>query len=507
MTTSDKRIQFVGPRHGVVTLSGYGIKVRVNRGHLIFEDGIGSARRQGRFPRVAHGLRRLVVIGADGMVSLAAFRWLADQDAAFVMLDRNGSVLAATGPVRPSDARLRRAQALAQESGAALEITRHLINQKLAGQEQVARKRLLDCETADKIFQLRAAVATTETIQAIRSLEAQAAAAYWSAWRDLPIMFPKNDLPRVPEHWRTFGTRKSPLSGSPRLAVNPPNAMLNYLYALAEAEARLAAAALGLDPGLGFLHVDSPSRDSLAADLMEAIRPHVDAYVLDWTTHELLSRKWFFEQRDGNCRLMGSFAIRLSETAPTWARAVAPFAEWIVGTLWLNIRKSPGETSPATRLTQRHRREAKGALPLPPPERMPRRGNICRDCGTSINDGSIHCRKCVLTYAKQHLVNGARSGRLAAHTAKADASRAATQRQHFLARRNWKPSDQPAWLNAEAYAKEIQPHLLGVTNTAITEALGVTKYYAIQIRHGRRRPHLRHWQALAKLVGFHDSGV
>jgi hypothetical protein len=49
------------------------------------------------------------------MVSLAALRWLADQDAAFVMLDRDGSVLATTGPVRSSDAKLRRAQALAIE--------------------------------------------------------------------------------------------------------------------------------------------------------------------------------------------------------------------------------------------------------------------------------------------------------------------------------------------------------------------------------------------------------
>ena len=113
------------PRHGVVTLFGYGIQVRVDRGHLLVEDGIGAARRQARFPRVGHGLRRLVVIGADGMVSLAALRWLADQDAAFVMLDRDGFVLATTGPVRPSDARLRRAQALAQQSGAALQITRN----------------------------------------------------------------------------------------------------------------------------------------------------------------------------------------------------------------------------------------------------------------------------------------------------------------------------------------------------------------------------------------------
>ena len=54
-----------------------------------------------------------------------------------------------------------------------------------------------------------------------------------------------------------FGARVSPLTGSPRLAATPPNAILNYLYALLESEARLAAAALGLDPGLGVLHVDT----------------------------------------------------------------------------------------------------------------------------------------------------------------------------------------------------------------------------------------------------------
>jgi hypothetical protein len=78
------------PRHGVITLFGYGIKVYVDRGHLILEDGIGADRLYARLPRVGHGLRRLVVIGADGYVSLAALRWLADQDAAFVMLERDG---------------------------------------------------------------------------------------------------------------------------------------------------------------------------------------------------------------------------------------------------------------------------------------------------------------------------------------------------------------------------------------------------------------------------------
>src|SRR5262245_9740121 len=105
------------PRRGVLTLLGYSIKVRVDRGHLLLEDGIGADRRVARLPRVGHGLRRLIVIGSDGMISLAAIRWLADQKAAFVMLDRNGSILVATGPTGPRDARLRRAQALAHISG------------------------------------------------------------------------------------------------------------------------------------------------------------------------------------------------------------------------------------------------------------------------------------------------------------------------------------------------------------------------------------------------------
>src|SRR5262249_9001242 len=146
------------PRHGVVTLAGYGISARVDRGHLLIEGGIGGVRKHARLPRVGHGLKRLVGIGSDGMVSLAALRWLADQDAAFVMLDRDGSVLITTGPVRSSDAKLRRAQALAHTSNAALRIARELISHKLSVQESVIRNKLLDSQAAQSIGKFRADV-------------------------------------------------------------------------------------------------------------------------------------------------------------------------------------------------------------------------------------------------------------------------------------------------------------------------------------------------------------
>ena len=489
------------PRHGVVTLFGYGIQVRVDHGHLLLEDGVGPDRWQQRFPRVGHGLKRLVVIGSDGMISLAALRWLADQKAAFVMLERDGSVLATTGPVRPSDARLRRAQALAHSSGAALPIARELIGRKLAGQEHVARNKLRDTATALAIARFRSAVATAQTIPEVRLLESQGAAAYWHAWHDLPIIFPKNDLSRVPEHWRTFGTRKSQLTGSPRLATNPANAMLNYLYAVLESEASLAASVLGLDPGLGFIHVDTPARDSLACDLMEAVRPKVDAYVLDWAMSQPLKREWFFEQRDGNCRLMASFVIRLSETAPMWRHAVAPVAEWVARTLWSNPRGLPRQVAPPTRLTQRHKREAKGAASFPLVERLPRRQKLCPGCGKDIRDEVAHCGQCAVEGATQRLVEAARIGREAARSPEVRARQAASQRRQAKARSSWTENSQPAWLTAEVYSKKIQPLLAGMSTSSIASRIGVSRWYAGRVRRGHP-PHPRHWVSLAGLVGI-----
>ncbi len=486
------------PRHGVVTLFGYGIQVRVDGGHLVLHDGIGPDRRYARLPRVGHGLKRLVVIGSDGMVSLAALRWLADQDASFVMLERNGKVLAVTGPVRPSDAKLRRAQALANSSGAALRISRELISQKLAAQERVARHKLLDSTTADAISRFRTELPSADSITTIRLIESQAARVYWSAWSTLPINFPKNNLKRVPEHWLSFAARVSSLTGSPQRACNPPNAILNFLYSLLEAEARLAASAMGLDPGFGVLHVDTTARDSLACDLMEPIRPQVDAYLLDWITRQPLRREWFFEQPDGNCRLMGSFALHLSETAAIWRRAVAPVAEWVARAFWSTIRKP--DTPFATRLTQNNKREAKCAPAQSPLTKVPRQQNVCAGCGKPVAHASTRCGTCATEVSRERMLEVAHQGRIASKSGESRARVSATQRRQQTARWNWNPSSQPDWLTDEVYVKEVQPLLRNSSLSKIASSIGVSLMYASDIRRGRRRPHPRHWQALAELV-------
>src|SRR5713101_4446964 len=80
------------PKHGTLTLHGFGIKMRVQSGHLEIEDGVGIERRTFRLPRVGHGLRRLVCISDDGYVSLSALTWLSGIGASFILLDRRGKV-------------------------------------------------------------------------------------------------------------------------------------------------------------------------------------------------------------------------------------------------------------------------------------------------------------------------------------------------------------------------------------------------------------------------------
>jgi hypothetical protein len=275
--------------------------------------------------------------------------------------------------------------------------------------------------------------------------------------------------------------------------------MLNYLYAVLESEARLAVTALGLDPGLGLMHKDTQVRDSLACDLIEPVRPTVDEYVLRWLTQQPLRREWFFEERTGACRLMGRLAERLSETAPIWAHAIAPLAEHVVKVLWGTTKKRERRTDPATSLTQRRRREAKGQplKPAPQPQAPPR---VCRSCGKAVLTGKHVCAKCLAGQGRERMEAIGAMGRLAAQSPKARERRSVTRRRNAAAERAWTPADQPSWLTERVYVELIRPRLKSLKPSTLMSALSVSNPYALDIRAGQRRPHPRHWRALASLV-------
>jgi hypothetical protein len=234
---------------------------------------------------------------------------------------------------------------------------------------------------------------------------------------------------------------------------------------------------------------------------MEPVRPQVDAFLVDWITREPLKRAWFLEQRDGNRRLMSALAVELSQTARIWGSAVAPFAEWVARTLWSNSRKPDGQAAPATRLTQRHKREAKGAPPFPPAERASRIQRLCRGCGKSIRAEHTYCNLCGLEGAKQRMIDAARAGRLASRSPEARAKHRASRRRHAQGISAWDPASQPAWLTAEVFRNRIQPLLAKASASAIKARIRVSAGYAGRIRQGYL-PHPRHWRALAQLVGF-----
>jgi hypothetical protein len=233
---------------------------------------------------------------------------------------------------------------------------------------------------------------------------------------------------------------------------------------------------------------------------MEPIRPQIDAYLLDWITRQPLRREWFCEQRDGNCRLAGSFGVRLSETAPVWRRAVAPIAEWVARAFWSTIRK-PDAPLP-TRLTQNNKRKTKGVPTQSPIARIPSQENICAGCGKPIRSRSSHCPDCSLKNSNCLIDRGSQIGTLdRAHSAGGGKAEESKQR-HDLARQNWSASDHASWLAEHFYEKEIQPRLKGATLSQIASVLGVSIPYASDIRRGKRRPHQRHWETLAGLVGI-----
>ena len=239
------------PKNGVLVLSGYGLRIAVERGHLAVADGIGTERRSGLLPRATCGLRRLVVLGHAGTVSLEALRWLADVGAAFVQLDADGQVIAATGPAGSDDARIRRAQALATTNGVGLELARELLREKLTGQQALLDRLLHPPETirAEVAQAAGAAGAGRRPSRRCGSPRRGRRPPTGRAWAPVAVRFATRDAGKVPAHWLTL--RLPLLDRWPTGRGWPstrPTRCSTTCYAILEAEARIACLTVGTGP-------------------------------------------------------------------------------------------------------------------------------------------------------------------------------------------------------------------------------------------------------------------
>ena len=512
------------PPGGVLVLSGYGLDVRVWRGRLRVADGIGRDRREAIIHRATGGLRRLVVLGHTGSISFEAIRWLSDVGAGYVQIDEDGRVLAAFGPIGSDRPGLRRAQAAALDLPAGTQIARTLIAAKIA--EQVRTLRELERHipvdpsswSAVEAAEGRLRVATSR--DEIRLAEAVAATAYWSAWGPLRPMWARRDTDRVPGHWRTFGSRSSPLTGGPRLAANPTNAILNYLYALLEAEASVAARVVGLDPGLGVLHADQRNRDSLSADLMEPIRPMVDRYVLELIAKRTFAMADFHETRQGVVRITPPLAGDLAATAPTWGNAVGRIAEDVARMLEDGGR----DTAPSTRGVSPSTRGASVPTPISGRNRSAGRGHAtrvdhrptlyvgrsCIQCGGPTPSGRMTCgdaceQSTRAAGLKAFVAAGTHALRVR-HTGGITVAISDTGRERLRGLASDRVRDARAWqrdhpwpTDLARFEREILPALAGVPVRELVEATGLSDVYCRRIKRGQIVPHPMWWEALARL--------
>lgn len=104
------------------------------------------------------------------------------------------------------------------------------------------------------------------------NIEAQAAKVYWSAWMADHFAGDAGAFTRI---------------AKPGLDSPPPNAMLNYGYAVLRAAMARALVGSGLLPALGIHHHHRANTFCLADDLIEPLRPMVDARV-----RSLWARGW-----------------------------------------------------------------------------------------------------------------------------------------------------------------------------------------------------------------------
>lgn len=491
---------------GVLVIDGYATNIRVERRHLRITHGHGQNRHETRIPKVGHDISRLVVLGRAGTISLDAIRWLHRTNIALVHIDTDGTVLATTAPPGRDDARLRRQQALAADTDAGLQIAQDLLTAKLAGQAEVARTQLQDNEGADRINDLRKQLATCATVADVVDLEAAAAIDYFRRWREIVgINWVAKDQDSVPQHWTRFPGRRSLSNKTANSrATDPVNALLNYCYALAESECRLACYAVGLDPGIGIIHADTPNRDSLALDLIETIRPTVDGYVLDLIEGHVFTRRDFHETDNGHTRLLQPLTHHLAATLPTWRQAVAPWAEHTAHHLAdASPHKVPKHT-PLTSTTRRRTattaatpRRRQPRNPTPTHRAAPEPPRRCIDCGDDVTHPQRKfCPDCWPAHQARAGVQGSgrareqlteESGRARRGQQISDGKRSAAERR--AAELGYQP---------DYYETTLSKQVKRLTLAEIMAATGLSQATASRIRRGISTPRPELWESLAK---------
>ncbi len=296
--------------------------------------------------------------------------------------------------------------------------------------------------------------------------------------------------------------------------------VVNYLYAILESEASIAARVVGLDPGLGVLHADQLNRDSFSADLMEPVRPLVDRWVLALLSKRTLAASDFFETRQGVVRITPPLARELAATAPEWGRHVGRIAEDVARML----ERGSADAVPPSRGASAARRGGPMPTPLSGRNRSAGRGDgsrgghrpvavvgrSCVQCGGPTPSVRITCGDaCELAARADGLEAFTAAGThvLAARHAEGrtgELSDAGRERMRGLA--SDRVREARAWQRGHAlppdpgrFERDVLPGLADVPVRELVAATGLSDAYCRRIRRGLVVPHPMWWERLRTL--------
>jgi CRISPR-associated endonuclease Cas1 len=308
-----------------LTLAGHGMSLRVDNGALLVRGGRTHFPQQVKEYRFFPGSRdrpsRIVILDGSGAITFEVLDWLSVQGIPLIRIDWQGRVIAIGSASGYGASQTKAAeQRKAVETGRSLDIASGLILRKIENSIETLTNAALPSAMREKALSVHEEIAGTlakshaASIGELLGLEGKAAYAYFQAWQGIPIEWSGTGRRPIPDQWRTVGPRSSNRTnklGSNKLANHPVNAMLNYAYAILEAQVRIQIAVEGYDPMIGYLHASSPERPGLIFDFMEPQRPVVDRAVLQFARANTFRPGDFTLRSDGVCRLNPELARRI----------------------------------------------------------------------------------------------------------------------------------------------------------------------------------------------------
>lgn len=357
-----------------IIISGFGARISVKNDRLIITNGRTYSTEQigeDVLYRGIHGVSTIVwlVNGGDGNITMSALKWIASQNITLRILTNNGEHLASVFPSPNSpqalgyaaqdngraDIRLRRAQYNLQILGKDIQFARQIILRKLAAQlnclnlhpELPNRERGFEAvNIAIEWLSLPNPTKATNTLDGIRLFEARAAQGYYKAWQGLPLLIDAKANNIYPNEWKYFGERKSALTRfmTPKQAVTPINAILNFAYGILESQIRTALNAIGADINVGILHSDKDNRDNFVYDAIEALRGDVDDLVLTFIKTHVFSVGDFNVAPSGAISIHPSLCKVLAEQIKLPQRKAGDEAKWFkseIMKLSIDTNKNP----------------------------------------------------------------------------------------------------------------------------------------------------------------------